>query len=236
MPIPERAARVLAIGAHPEDIELGAGGTIHRLTYQCQATVHFLIFTEGLEGLEDLDLNRNLLASLRRQEAQVAAELLGVGHDRVEKGIERAEVLSYPDCKLHENGHHLTREIEQRVYDDEKASKYDLILSHAGGDTHHDHRTVHESTLSAVRYFHGSVLLYQSPSVKPNGFQPTYFARLNEENIKRKAQSILAHVSQRKRNYTREHWIRGISDNWATFLRMPEGTYLEAFEVYKSFF
>lgn len=224
MLIPERAARVLAIGAHPDDIEIGAGGFIHRLTHRCQATVHFLVLTEGMQGLIQ---RASINSQSRRKEAEKAAGLLGAGH---------VEVLSYPDCQLHEKGHELIREIERRLYGEKGDPKYDVVLSHAGEDTHADHRTVHESTLSAVRDFHGSVLLYQSPSVKPIGFRPTFFARLDEDDIVQKDLSIQAHVSQRGRSYTRVSRTRGLADNWSLFLRQPEETYLEAFEVYKSFF
>jgi LmbE family N-acetylglucosaminyl deacetylase len=224
MIIPAREAQVLAIGAHPDDIELGAGGFIHRLTNRCQATVHFLILTEGQQGLSQ---QGSEVSKQRRREAQKAAELLGV---------RQVEILKYPDCQLHENGHQLIREIEQRLYEDRAGPKYHVILSHTGSDSHADHRAVYESTLSAVRDFHGSVLLYQSPSVKPNGFYPTFFTRLDETDIEQKDLSIQAHVSQRGRLYTRVSRTRGLADNWSIFLRQPEGTYLEAFEVYKSFY
>jgi LmbE family N-acetylglucosaminyl deacetylase len=226
MLIPERAPRVLAIGAHPDDIELGAGGFVHRLMHKCQATVHFLILTEGLQGLAQ---SGSAASTLRRKEAHDAAELLGVSQECV-------ELLSYPDCQLHEKGHEIIREIEKRLYGDGGAPRYDAVLTHSGEDTHADHRAAHESTLSAVRYFYGAVLLYQAPSVKPNSFHPTFFVKLDEKDVKQKDLAVMAHVSQRDRDYTRASRTLGMTDNWAIFLRLPNGTYLEAFEVYKSFF
>ncbi len=52
----------------------------------------------------------------------------------------------------------------------------------------------------------------------------------------RKDLSTQAHTSQRHRTYTRVSRTRGLADNWSIFLRQPEDTYLEAFEVYKSFY
>src|SRR5262249_48362331 len=40
---------VLAIGAHPDDIEIGTGGLIHRLIQEHNAAVQFLILTEGIQ-------------------------------------------------------------------------------------------------------------------------------------------------------------------------------------------
>jgi LmbE family N-acetylglucosaminyl deacetylase len=132
--------------------------------------------------------------------------------------VRQVEMLSYSDCQLHEKGHELIREIEQRLGGSNAGSNYDLVLSHAQGDSHADHRTAHESTLSAVRDFQGTVLLYQSPSVKPNGFHPTFFPRLEEVDMDRKDLSIQAHTSQRHRIYTRVSRTRGLADNWSIYL------------------
>jgi LmbE family N-acetylglucosaminyl deacetylase len=221
------APRVLAIGAHPNDVELGAGGFIHRLATRCGATVHYLILTAGVQGLP----NRSPTAALeRRAEAHNAADLLQT-QPRI-----NVELLSYPDCQLHECGHELIREIEKRLYDEQGGCAFDAILTHAAEDTHADHRAAHEATLSAVRDFHGTVLMYQAPSTKPNGFRPTFFVKLEQEDIDQKNLAIMAHVSQRHRSYMTVSRAGGMADNWSIFLRQPKGTYLEAFEVYKSYF
>lgn len=217
------APRVLAIGAHPDDIEIGAGGFLHRLLQSCHATAHFLVLTEGLRGLVATSE-----PSQRRAEAVAAASALQVAAEDV-------EVLNYPDCRLHEHGHDLIGEIERRLYDDARAPRYDLVLTHAGEDTHADHRAAHESTLSATRDFHGTVLLYQSPSTKPNGFRPTFFVDLAETDVNQKCAAILSHISQRQRTYTTAMRTIGMTTTWSLFLRQPSGSYMEAFEVYKAF-
>lgn len=225
MLLAQRNPRVLAIGAHPDDIELGMGGTVHRMLTRCQASVHFLILTEGLQGLGS---SRQFKPMKRRKEALQAAELLRVPAVNV-------EMLTFPDCQLHNNGHEMIREIESRLFDDEGKPQYEAVFTHCGEDTHADHRAVHESTLSAVRNFHGSVLCYQAPSTKPNGFHPTFFVQLEERDIDQKDLAIMAHVSQRGRSYTPASRTTSMAMNWSIFLRLPGETYLEAFEVYKSF-
>jgi LmbE family N-acetylglucosaminyl deacetylase len=219
-------ARVLAIGAHPDDVELGAGGLIHRLVEREGASVALLVLTEGAHaghggGCYD--------RSVRRAEATRAAELLGVPPDGV-------CVLEYPDCRLHEHGHQLIEEIEGRLFAPDGERRFDVVLTHAAEDSHADHRTVHEATLSAVRGFHGSVLLYQSPSTKPNGFRPTFFVELDRSGVEKKQAAIHAHVSQRNKVFMGNPWLRDMGGTWATFLRLPGETHLEAFEIYKSFF
>jgi LmbE family N-acetylglucosaminyl deacetylase len=219
-------ARVLAIGAHPDDIELGAGGLIQRLVGREGTSVTFLVLTEGAHaghGGERYD------RATRRAEAIRAAELLGVPPGGV-------CVLDYPDCRLHEHGHQLIEDIEGRLFGPDGERRFDVVLTHAAEDSHADHRTVHEATLSAVRGFHGSVLLYQSPSTKPNGFRPTFFVELDPDGVAKKQAAIQAHVSQRSKPFMGAPWLRDMGGTWATFLRLPGDTHLEAFEIYKSFF
>ena len=226
MLLKERARRVLAIGAHPDDIEIGAGGFIHRLVKQHKAEVFFLVLTEGMQGpVREFAYK----GTIRRAEAFKAAKILGVPKQNV-------TVLKFPDCSLHEHEHALIREIESRLNVKHDEVPFDTIISHAGEDTHADHRAVFEATLSAARGFHGDMLHYQAPSTKPNGFRPTFFARIDEKSIRLKNQAIQTHISQRDKAFMQETRTFGMAANWALFHRQPVGTYLEAFEVYKSFF
>lgn len=221
---PQQSPRVLAIGAHPDDIELGAGGFIHRLVHRNNARVHFLILTEGLRGLPP-----GVHGARRRDEAHEAAGYLGVAPANV-------EVRTRDDGRLHDLGHELIREVEERLFDGTGGMRFDAVLTHSRDDTHADHRAVHDATLSAVRSFHGSVLMYQSPSTTPNGFRPTFFPRLTRQDIDQKICALRAHVSQKDRVYMDALRAHGMAANWAIHLRQPPDTYLEAFEVYKAFF
>lgn len=216
--------RVLAIGAHPDDIELGAGGFLHRLSEQHDAEIHFLILTAGVQSRGPAPYE----SSQREQEARSAAALLCKNHT--------ARVLQFTDCCLHEHGHDIIGKIESVLGSSGTVRGFDLVLTHAGDDTHSDHRVVHESTVSAVRDFHGVVLLYQAPSTKPNGFRPTFFAEMDDAMMDRKVAALDKHMSQRDKPFMHPLWARRLAESWALYLRRPGGTYLEAFEVYKSFY
>ena len=214
---------VLAIGAHPDDIELGAGGLIYRLIKDLNATVHFLIITPGIQNPRE---GFAYMPVSRKKEAQTAARLLGLGEADV-------EVLDFEDCRLHEVQHKLLKAMERKLREGERP--YDLILSHAGGDTHADHRAVHEATLSAARAFKGSLLLYQAPSTRPDCFRGTFFVSLDEKALTQKDLAIQAHASQRDRaEFLKLVVTEGMAKSWAFFLRLPH-EHFEAFEVHKSF-
>jgi LmbE family N-acetylglucosaminyl deacetylase len=216
---------VLAIGAHPDDIEIGAGGLIHRLIRERNAVVHFLILTEGIQHR---DPDQSYEPSMRREESIKAGISLGLPAENI-------EVLKFPDCGLHAFNHDLIREIEGRVnLAARRVRPYDLILTHHGQDTHPDHREAHEATISALRYCSGLVLLYQAPSTKPNGFHPNFFVNLEPDAILQKDRALQAHHSQHGKDFMRVARTVGMAAGWATFHR-SSAEYVEAFEIYKAF-
>lgn len=78
-PLPhlENFERYLFVGPHPDDIEIGAGATVSRLT-SLGKQVTFLICTDGRYGDENTTLRGLELASVRKEEARRSAGLLGV--------------------------------------------------------------------------------------------------------------------------------------------------------------
>ena len=92
---------------HPDDIELGAGGFVHRLGSRVGCHVDFLIL---MRGSSPAGPGRKYKPGRRVEEAQQAAAKLGVP-------VEQVEVLPFFDSRLHEAGHDLIGEIEQRLFD-----------------------------------------------------------------------------------------------------------------------
>jgi LmbE family N-acetylglucosaminyl deacetylase len=72
--IPERA---LAIGAHPDDVEFGAGGTLARWA-AAGCEVSLLVLTDGSKGSWDPDEDQPTLVARRQREQRSAAAALGV--------------------------------------------------------------------------------------------------------------------------------------------------------------
>jgi LmbE family N-acetylglucosaminyl deacetylase len=71
-------ARALAIGAHPDDIEFGAGGTLARWA-AAGTDVHLLVLTDGSKGTWDADDDLGRLVATRVEEAGAAAKTLADG-------------------------------------------------------------------------------------------------------------------------------------------------------------
>lgn len=161
---------VLAIGAHPDDIELGCGGAIARHVASGD-DVTMLIITKGEAGPGEV--------ARRIHEQEEAAAVLGV--NRLLWG-------GLPDGRVSNHELELVRVIEQAIAEVGAT----LIYSHNNADSHQDHRAVAEATWGAARKV-GCVLCYDSPS--SNSFNPSVFVDITS-SLDKKIASLNAHASQ----------------------------------------
>lgn len=161
--------KILAIGSHPDDIEVGCAGALAKYAQQGHE-IHLLIMTEGAKGGA---------ASNRRDEQLRAAEFL------------KPESLTwggYEDTKLTPRMNDMVHDIEQIM----GRIGPDFIFVHYDDDTHQDHRALSKATVSATRYVR-NVLFYEGPTSQ--NFAPTVFVDI-KETIVRKASILMAHQSQ----------------------------------------
>jgi LmbE family N-acetylglucosaminyl deacetylase len=174
---------VLALGAHPDDLELGCGATLAKLAASGIA-VHAVIFSNGSRGAES--------SFDRRSETRTALESLGVAsvsqHD-------------FPDTRLHEVLNDLIACTEEHV----ALRAPDRVYTMFHLDRHQDHRAVYDASAVACRRVH-QILGYETPSSYPN-FMPTLFERV-DEFIEAKIASLKLHASQGDRLYMREEKVR----------------------------
>lgn len=164
--------RVLAVGAHPDDVELGCAATL--LAHQARGDeVTLLVMTTGEEGPQD--------ARSRVIEQEEAAELLG------------ATLLwgGFPDGGVPTGKTGITV-VEQAI----QSVQPDLIYCPAVGDTHQDHRNSAAAVLSAARR-RSRLLHYEAPTSV--GFVPTIFVDA-AEFIDGKLDVLRAHTSQVLKN------------------------------------
>ena len=118
---------ILAIGAHPDDIEFGCGGTLSKYSEKGHK-VYMLVLSIGDKGGDP---------EIRQKEQENSAQILG------------AEKLYFGNEKDTEivQSQKLITEIEGFL----KEIKPDFIFVHYFDDTHQDHRNLSNSTISATR-------------------------------------------------------------------------------------
>ena len=124
---------VLSIGAHPDDIEIGAAGALLKLKDQGYRLVH-LVVTNGDAG--SLEIPKAELAAIRKAEAQAAS---------VSLGAEQTIFLDAPDGLLS-----YTHEMKIAVVKVIRQLKPAVIFTHAAQDHFKDHQVVHQLTMTAV--------------------------------------------------------------------------------------
>jgi LmbE family N-acetylglucosaminyl deacetylase len=166
--------RVLAFGAHPDDLEVGAGGLLARLA------------TQGVQVLAAVVSLPTLIAE-RTREAQKGATILGA----------KLAILN-PDkkCRVEDIPmHQLVAQMDTLVND----VRPDLVITHSAHDLHWDHGLVHRATVSSLRRWPCNLLAYVS-SYEMNAQVTTRtfgqcFADISD-TIERKVEAIAAHESQ----------------------------------------
>ena len=136
LPIPERA---LTIGAHPDDAEFGAGGTLARWA-RGGAEISMVIVTDGSKGSWDTSVSAADLARQRAGEQLTAADRLGVTGDIVH--------LDFVDGELE-----YTMELRRRICEWIRRLRPDVVLSHDPWKRymlHPDHRATGMGTIDGV--------------------------------------------------------------------------------------
>jgi LmbE family N-acetylglucosaminyl deacetylase len=160
--------RILAIGAHPDDIEFGCGGTLIKYARQGHEIL-LLVMTDGAGGGD---------AATRRGEQEAPARILRAS--KVFWG-------EYPDTAIS-----LDRVLIQRVERIIQEVQPEFILVHYADDTHQDHRHLSTSTMTATRYSR-NVLFYEGPTTQ--NFSPSVFVDIASV-LEDKVASLQAHGSQ----------------------------------------
>jgi len=163
-----KSMNILAIGAHPDDIEYGCAATLIKYAER-DHRIHLMVLTKGEEGGE---------SEVRHEEQLAAAEIIGA--KQVFWG-------GYRDTQMPLNKE-LIDKIEEVLVDVEP----DLILVNYGDDTHQDHRVLTEATMSATRYVR-NVLFFEVPTTQ--NFNPQVFVDISD-TLERKFQVLKAHESQ----------------------------------------
>lgn len=200
---------VLCLGAHSDDIEIGAGGT---LLSWIDAGVRLHAYWCVLSA-----------SGVRADEAgsSAAAFLAGAEKRSIELGKFRDGFFPYygRDIKT------WFEELKARV-------QPDVILTHRKDDAHQDHREVSRLTWNAFRDH--LILEYEIPKWDGDLGQPNVFAPLTAATLERKIALLSKHFgTQRSKDWFDAETFRGLSRLRGVECRAPDG-YAEAFVVRKA--
>ncbi len=207
--------KVLAIGAHFDDIELGCGGTLIKHLHNNDEVYMFVVTGSGYKDYNGKVLRTKKVAL---REGKNAAAILGV----------KTENLIYGDFETQKVRHSV--ELIERMNELIDKLKIDIIYTHWIYDVHQDHSAVGRTTLTAGRHV-SRILLYRS-----NWYATTRFFRGNffvdiSLYIETKIKAIKAHETEYKK--FGERWIEFVRHQNRNSGIEIETMHAEVFEVVK---
>ncbi len=197
---------VLCLGAHSDDIEIGAGGAL--LTWiasGAQLDIHWCVAAAAGERADEA-------------RASASAFLDGAANSTVAVGGFRDSYLPYEGAAL-----------KQWVEAQKPRMKPDVVLTHSSRDAHQDHRMMSELAWNAFR--DSLILEYEIPKWDGDLGQPNAYVALSEETMARKIALLQQHFgSQRSKDWFDDETFRALARLRGVECR---ARYAEAFHVRK---
>lgn len=198
----DKPLNILALGAHCDDIEIGAGGTLLKIFDEYKiGAVRWVIFASN---------------ELRKKEATASAEMFL-------EGIENVEIVihEYRDGFLPFNASDVKESFEAIKHD----FNPDVVFTHYRTDRHQDHRLVSDLTWNTWR--NHQILEYEIPKYDGDLGIPNFYVPLEQKYIDKRNKILMeAFASQREK-----HWFDDDTFKALPRLRGMESatTYAEAF-------
>jgi LmbE family N-acetylglucosaminyl deacetylase len=201
--------RLLCLGAHCDDIEIGCGGALLRLLAEHPGSdVEWVVLSSNPE---------------REREARASAAdfLAGARNSRIRVQVFRESYFPYDGGSI--------KDFFEQI---KGSSPPDLVFTHRRDDEHQDHRLVAELTWNTFRDH--LVAEYEVPKYEGDLGRPNLFVPLPAATAERKIELILRHFkSQARRSWFRSETFRGLMTLRGNECNAPDGL-AEAFHCRKT--
>ena len=195
--------RVLFLGAHPDDIELGCGALIHHIVEQTDILCVTLSDNQKNPDLKNV-----------KDEHLKSMKVLGVPDNKVIFGPFTTRV--FPDAR---------QEILEYFLKLRREFQPDLIFVHSKQDVHQDHLTM---TDEALRAFRGITVLGFDVVRSSYGFFPHFLVEVTEEDVEKKIEALSQYETYRDRYYFNSELTRSIMVRHGALAEVP---FAEGFDI-----
>jgi N-acetylglucosamine malate deacetylase 1 len=195
--------RVLFLGAHPDDIELGCGALLHHIVRQTEVLCVTLSDNQKNPDLQNV-----------RSEHLGSMAILGVPNEKIVLGPFTTRI--FPDAR---------QEILEYFLRLRKDFKPDLIFVHSKQDVHQDHLTM---TDEALRAFRGITVLGFDVVRSSYGFFPHFLVEVTEEDVNKKIEALACYETYRDRYYFNRELTRSIMVRHGALAECP---FAEGFDI-----
>jgi LmbE family N-acetylglucosaminyl deacetylase len=195
--------RICFIGAHPDDIEIGAGALISNLVGRADVMCITLS-----------DNQKNPLLANVVKEHHDSMDVLGV--PRENRRVEPFVTRNFPQSR---------QEILEYLFKLNKEFKPDIVFTHSRNDIHQDHNTITEESLRAFR---GITVLGFDVIRSSYGFFPHFLVSVTEKDVQRKIEALAQYKTYADKYYFSADLTRSILVRNGAF---ADSQYAEGFDI-----
>lgn len=195
--------KVLFLGAHPDDIELGCGALLHHIAKKTDVLCVTLS-----DNQKNPDLKKVKDEHIR------SMKVLGVPEEKIVFGPFSTRV--FPNSR---------QDILEYFLKLRKDFQPDLIFTHSKQDVHQDHNTM---TDEALRAFRGITVLGFDVVRSSHGFFPHFLAEVTEEDVNAKIKALAEYETYRDRYYFNAELTRSIMVRHGALAEKP---FAEGFDI-----
>jgi len=195
--------RVLFLGAHPDDIELGCGALLHHIANQTDVLCVTLSDNQNNPELKNV-----------KNEHFDAMAVLGVPDEKIILGPFTTRI--FPDSR---------QEILEYFLKIRRDFRPDLIFVHSRQDVHQDHNTM---TQEALRAFRGITVLGFDVVRSSYDFFPHFLVEVTEQDVNKKIEALSKYKTYRDRYYFNSELTRSIMVRHGALAERP---FAEGFDI-----
>jgi LmbE family N-acetylglucosaminyl deacetylase len=173
----DKLKRILCLGAHSDDIEIGCGGTILKLTAEhAGLEVMWVVFSaEGVRNAEAHDSAKAFLAKAAKSHVLV-------------KDF-RGSFFPFQGEEIKE------------FFETLKPFQPDVVFTHYRDDRHQDHRVLSDLAWNTFRSH--AILEYEIPKYDGDFGVPNFFVPVSEAHCRKKSQLLRKHF----KSQANKHWF-----------------------------
>jgi len=195
--------RILFLGAHPDDIELGCGALLHHIIKQTEVLCVTLSDNQKNPDLGNV-----------KEEQYASMQVLGIPPEKIIFGPFTTRVFPQSRQEILEYFLKLRRDFRP-----------DLIFVHSKQDVHQDHLTMTEEALRAYR---GITVLGFDVVRSSYGFFPHFLVEVTEEDVEKKIEALSRYETYRDRYYFNSELTRSIMIRHGALAELP---FAEGFDI-----
>jgi len=204
---------VLIVTAHHDDLELGCGGTVAKLSDRGHRLVSLVMTHSGYQGIDGTVVRErdSALREARAASRVLGYELISLNEDTFDIPLMDSNIVKILDIILQ--------------------FKIDTVFTHWHGDTHPPHRRINPMVLHACRHVPRVLGFAANWYIGEQVFSPNFFISINDSQWERKIRALQCYESEFQR--AGPHWVEYLNHQTSSYGIQIGVKRAEGYVVYK---